>query len=275
MTMLIGELAEQSGTTRRMLRYYEDVGLLTSRRDPNGYRVYDEDTTTRVSQIRTLLEAGFGTRTVGRLLPCARGPEAHLEICPTVAAEMRRVLDTLETDIARLDQQRGTVRALLSGEDARQDAVPVVPSQAGDMTTISRTFTVEPSPQTVIDYLKDFEHAEEWDPGTETCERIDSGPVAVGSRWHNVSKIAGITTELVYELKELTDDRIVLFGENETATSTDTITVTPHGSGSEVTYEADIVLKGAAKLGTPVVKLVFEKIGTDTEGDMTQVLNRL
>ena len=139
------------------------------------------------------------------------------------------------------------------------------------MTEISRTFTVDPAPAVVIDYLKDFSHAEAWDPGTEKCTRIDDGPVQVGSRWHNVSKIAGVSTELVYELTELSDSHLVLVGENDTAT----IEVVPSGGGSEVTYTADIQLKGAAKLGTPVVKLVFEKIGSDTEDDMTQVLNSL
>lgn len=141
------------------------------------------------------------------------------------------------------------------------------------MTTVTRTFTVKPSPQRVIDYLKDFSHAEEWDPGTESCTRNDAGPVQVGSTWHNVSKIAGVSTELTYELTELTSERIVLVGRNETATSTDTITVKPHGEGSEVTYEAVIEMKGAAKLAAPLVKLVFEKIGNDTEDDMVKVLD--
>lgn len=143
------------------------------------------------------------------------------------------------------------------------------------MTTISRTFTVDPAPSVVLDYLKDFSNAEQWDPGTEKCERIDSGPVAVGSRWHNTSKIAGVSTELEYELKELTDDKVVFAGSNDTASTVDTITVRPSGTGSEITYDADIELKGAAKLGTPVVKLVFEKIGTDTKDDMSKVLNGL
>lgn len=143
------------------------------------------------------------------------------------------------------------------------------------MTTVSRTFTVTPPPQVVIDYLKDFSNAEEWDPGTEKCTRLDAGPVQVGSRWHNESKIAGVSTELVYELSELTYERIVLVGINDTATSTDTITVLPHEGGSEVTYEAVIEMQGAAKLAAPLVKVVFEKIGSDTEDDMTRVLNGL
>jgi carbon monoxide dehydrogenase subunit G len=143
------------------------------------------------------------------------------------------------------------------------------------MTTISRTFTVNPAPSVVLDYLKDFSHAEEWDPGTEKCERLDSGPVAVGSRWHNTSKIAGVSTVLEYELTELTESKVVFAGSNDSASTTDTITVLPSGSGSEITYDAEIEMSGAAKLATPVVKLVFEKIGSDTEDDMITVLNRL
>lgn len=145
------------------------------------------------------------------------------------------------------------------------------------MTTVSRTFDVRPAPARVIDYLKDFGNAEDWDPGTESCTRLDSGPVQVGSRWHNRSKIAGVSTELDYTLEELADDRIVLVGRNDTATSTDTITVvpSPDGAGSRITYEAVIELSGAAKIADPIMKIVFEKIGSDTEDDMTTVLNRL
>lgn len=143
------------------------------------------------------------------------------------------------------------------------------------MTTVSRTFTVTPPPSVVLDYLRDFSHAEEWDPGTVSCTRNDSGPVRVGSTWHNVSKIAGISTELTYELVRSTEDTVELVGTNETARSTDTITVVPHGSGSQVTYQAVIEMSGAAKLASPLVKLVFEKVGNDTEDDMVRVLDAL
>ena len=142
---------------------------------------------------------------------------------------------------------------------------------------MSRTFDVHPEPDLVIDYLKDFSNAVDWDPGTESCVRTDTGPLGVGSTWHNTSKIAGITTELDYTLETLTRDTIVLVGHNDTATSTDTITVVPHpdGPGSRITYEAVIELSGAARIADPIMKIVFEKIGSDTEDDMTTVLNRL
>jgi carbon monoxide dehydrogenase subunit G len=143
------------------------------------------------------------------------------------------------------------------------------------VTSVSRTFTVTASPAAVIEYLKDFGHAEQWDPGTQKCTRNGSGPIAVGASWHNVSKIFGVTTELTYTLAELASDKIVLVGTNDKATSTDTIEVHPAGSGSEISYTADLAMKGLAKLATPAMKLVFEKLANDTEKQLTEVLNRL
>lgn len=143
------------------------------------------------------------------------------------------------------------------------------------MTTVSRTFSVAPAPPIVIEYLKDFGHAEEWDPGTQKCTRTDTGPIGEGSTWHNVSKIAGVKAELTYTLRTLTDDTIVLVGTNDSATSTDTITVTPDGAGSSITYRADLEMHGAAKLITPAMKLIFEKLAGDTQKQLTQVLDKL
>ncbi len=143
------------------------------------------------------------------------------------------------------------------------------------MTTVSRTFDVTPRPEVVVPYLADFAHAEHWDPGTERCVRNDAGPVRVGSSWHNTSKIAGITTELTYTLEELTDGRIVLVGRNDTATSTETIEVTPSDAGSTIVYTNDLEFHGVAKLAAPLGKVVFEKLGNDTEELITATLNSL
>lgn len=143
------------------------------------------------------------------------------------------------------------------------------------MPNVSRTFNVSPSPEVVVDYLKDFGNAEQWDPGTQSCERVDSGPVSEGAYWHNVSKIFGVTAKLTYKLAELTDRKLVFVGENKSSTSIDTITVDPSGAGSVITYEAQLEMHGAAKLLNPVMKLAFEKLAGETEKQMTTVLNQL
>jgi carbon monoxide dehydrogenase subunit G len=143
------------------------------------------------------------------------------------------------------------------------------------MPNVSRTFSVQQTPDRVIDYLKDFSNAEAWDPGTQTCTRSDSGPIRVGSTWHNVSKIVGVTGELTYTLNELSNRTLVFVGTNDSSTSTDTITVDASGAGSVITYHADLEMKGPAKLLSPAMKIIFEKVANDTEKQMTAVLNAL
>jgi len=143
------------------------------------------------------------------------------------------------------------------------------------LPSVSRTFSVQPPPLHVIDYLKDFGNAEEWDPGTLTCTRSDSGPIAEGATWHNVSKIVGVKAELTYTLDTLTNRTLVFVGTNDSSKSVDTITVEASGAGSVITYEADLEMKGAAKLLSPAMKIVFEKLANDTEKQMTTVLNGL
>jgi carbon monoxide dehydrogenase subunit G len=143
------------------------------------------------------------------------------------------------------------------------------------VSTVSRTFRVEVPPEIVIPYLADFVHAEDWDPGTVRCVRNDDGPIRVGSSWHNTSKIVGITTELTYTLEQLTDERIVLVGRNDTATSTETINVARSDTGSSITYANEVQFNGAAKLAAPLGKVVFEKLGNDTEKQLVKTLNAL
>jgi carbon monoxide dehydrogenase subunit G len=143
------------------------------------------------------------------------------------------------------------------------------------MIDVERTFEVRQPVSAVVDYLKDFAHAEEWDPGTKSCTRTDSGPIQVGSTWHNVSEFKGKDTELEYRLTELTAVLLTFQGENKTATSIDTISVQATDTGSAITYHAQIEFHGLAKLATPFLKSEFEELGDKTVEQMTNVLNGL
>ena len=59
--MRIGALAERTGVSRRLLRYYEEQGLITPSRTLNGYREYAEAHVYVVLQITGLLDAGLPT----------------------------------------------------------------------------------------------------------------------------------------------------------------------------------------------------------------------
>lgn len=143
------------------------------------------------------------------------------------------------------------------------------------MPTVSRTFSVSPPPHQVIDYLKDFGNAVEWDPGTQECTRNDDGPVREGSSWHNVSKIMGVTADLTYTLDTLTDSNLVFVGENKSSTSTEKIYIDATDEGSVITYRNELEMHGPIALLNPLLKLYFEKLANDAERQLKSVLNRL
>jgi carbon monoxide dehydrogenase subunit G len=66
---------------------------------------------------------------------------------------------------------------------------------------------------------------------------------------------------------------LVFIGHNDSSTSADTITVDASGAGSVITYQADLQMNGAAKLPSPAMKIVFDRLANDTEKRMATVLN--
>lgn len=88
--MRIGELAERTGVPRRLLRYYEEQGLITPRRRDNGYREYGDHLVDRVLKVRGLLDAGIPTRIIADMLPCLDQPQDIVVADPD--PELRRIL---------------------------------------------------------------------------------------------------------------------------------------------------------------------------------------
>ncbi len=143
------------------------------------------------------------------------------------------------------------------------------------MSTVTRTVRTQASPQQVYDYLSDFTTTEEWDPGTVTTERV-SGDGGVGTVYKNTSKFLGNETELTYTTIDLETGTLVrMRGENKTVTATDTIRITPDGTGSQVEYTAEFEWHGAARLATPILVPALKKLGDDTEESLTVNLDKL
>ncbi|MFI2606851.1 MerR family transcriptional regulator [Kitasatospora sp. NPDC018619] len=123
--MLIGELARLTGVSTRLLRYYEEQGLLRPDRTTAGYRAYGEEDTVRVWQIRSLLAAGLSTRVIAELLPCATGPVPALEACPHLVATLRDELADLDSRIEDLTRsRRALAHYLASAHDSGPDSGP-------------------------------------------------------------------------------------------------------------------------------------------------------
>jgi DNA-binding transcriptional MerR regulator len=111
--MRIGELAERTGTSPRLLRYYEEQELIRVGRCANGYRDYDEALVDQVTHIRGLLDAGLPTRLIRQILPCLNEPsEIHFaDATPEIIATLEAHRDRLAERIALLTRNHDAIAA--------------------------------------------------------------------------------------------------------------------------------------------------------------------
>ena len=113
--MKIGELADRSGVSPRLLRYYEQQGLLSAERSPNGYRRYSEDDVERVVQVAGLVRSGMPTRLVRVVMELERlGASDMAATCSRdVAEELAAELTEIDGRIACLARSRATISEFL------------------------------------------------------------------------------------------------------------------------------------------------------------------
>ena len=118
--MLIGELAQASGTTTKTLRYYEQAGLLPApERTATGYRDYDPVTLQRLDFIRRSQAAGLTLAQIRKVLQVR---DAGTAPCHHVHALLDSRLDQLDRQIADLQGLRQIVSELRDGAAAADPA---------------------------------------------------------------------------------------------------------------------------------------------------------
>jgi Predicted transcriptional regulators len=113
--MRIGELAGRTNVPPRLLRYYEEQGLLAPDRAVNGYRDYAECLVNRVVQIRSLLDAGLPTKIIKQILPCLDNPcTIHVsDAAPELIAILEEERERMDSRIRCLTRNRDAIGAYL------------------------------------------------------------------------------------------------------------------------------------------------------------------
>ncbi|MCI4061914.1 MerR family transcriptional regulator [Micromonospora sp. R77] len=104
--MRIGELAGRTGVSARSIRYYEQQGLLVSRRTASGQRLFAEAAVERVRLIQRLFDAGLSSKRMYELLPCMTNPDIRTSWLTDRLREER------ERIVAEMAQLAATVSAL-------------------------------------------------------------------------------------------------------------------------------------------------------------------
>ena len=126
-----------------------------------------------------------------------------------------------------------------------------------------------------FEYMAAFEHSAEWDPGVAEAERLTDGPVGLDTRFRVVTLFMGRRIPLEYRVTAFGPGRrVVVTAESSSLRSVDDITVEPDGDGSAMTYDADLSLRGAFALFSPLLGVAFNRIGDRAQGGLRRELNR-
>ena len=129
--MNIGQAAEHSGVSAKMIRHYESIGLVErARRTDGGYRIYDVNDIHTLRFIRRARDLGFSIKEIAQLVGLWRNRRR-------ASADVRRVaqqhISELDQKIAELQAMRRALTELVEHcHGDRRPECPILDDLAGD-----------------------------------------------------------------------------------------------------------------------------------------------
>lgn len=118
MRMRISEASAKAGVSARLLRYYEEQGLLAPSRDASGYRRYNMADLDAARHVRQLLDAGLSTATIRQVLPCLVERAGRLTpICSDLIAQLEEEQQRIESSISALTESRDAIASVIAAAD--------------------------------------------------------------------------------------------------------------------------------------------------------------
>jgi Cu(I)-responsive transcriptional regulator len=121
--MNIGQAAEASGVSAKMIRYYESIGLIPKTvRTEAGYRVYSDNDVNTLGFIRRARDLGFPVEQIAELVALWRDRERASTDVKRIALEQ---VEVLERKARELQEMASTLKHL--AEHCHGDGRPECP----------------------------------------------------------------------------------------------------------------------------------------------------
>ena len=99
----ISEAAKQSGVSAKMLRHYEQIGLIEpATRSDAGYRLYSEKAIATLMFIRHARDLGFSTHQIADLLHLRNNPQRASREVKSVAEQHLQELYTQQQQLVQM-----------------------------------------------------------------------------------------------------------------------------------------------------------------------------
>lgn len=119
----IGDMAKTFGVTLRALRFYEDKGLISPKRD-GSTRLYTRRDKARLKLILLGRKVGFSLRDVKQMIDLYDPNGTNIK-------QLRLTLEKSERQLVRLQKQRATIEEAIS---ELSDSITVVRKQLAERT---------------------------------------------------------------------------------------------------------------------------------------------
>jgi carbon monoxide dehydrogenase subunit G len=141
------------------------------------------------------------------------------------------------------------------------------------MTTLHQQLETTLQIDDVFDYVADFANSREWDPGVATAERLDAGPIGLGSRFRLGVRLGSRVAPMEYRISAFEPPtRVVLTGSGSGVAAVDEIRLEAVPTGTRLDYTADIRLGGILRLIQPFLGSAFATIGRNAADGMRATL---
>lgn len=146
------------------------------------------------------------------------------------------------------------------------------------MARYTTTQTTGWDPDTAFAWMADLRHLAAWDPSITSSEQVAGSGPGPGAEYDVTVHAAGGDRTMRYRIEEWEPEqrRLLAVSETPVLTSYDRISVEavegdPHTVA--VTYDADLVMKGPAKVADPLVALGFSKMGDAAAAGLAATLH--
>jgi uncharacterized protein YndB with AHSA1/START domain len=146
-------------------------------------------------------------------------------------------------------------------------------ADAGGMTTILSSVTVERPSVAVFDYLVDPANQVYWSPNFQALEQPPDGPLGLGSRFRGRLKNFG-SLEFVYDEFEASR-RFRMATDHRTGHMTHRFTVQDEGNSTRVEHEVGFEARGLARFASPLMKPMLARMIADLDRLLKSTLDAL
>ncbi|ENW96395.1 Cu(I)-responsive transcriptional regulator [Acinetobacter sp. NIPH 298] len=122
--MNIGQVSKKTGISTKMIRYYEQIGLLgIAKRSDSGYRIYSEQDVKTLSFIRNSRDLGFSSEQMKELLSLWKNTGRHSAEVKQLALKHIENLNHKITQLQEMVNLLQTSADHCSGDDQADCAI--------------------------------------------------------------------------------------------------------------------------------------------------------